>query len=119
MLCRRSCFTWLDLPLTDRPAMSFDLVGVRAMEYSKSDIGSCQELLDIRGSRAGLEFAVSIVRQHAIATGELASIVLVRVLKDAQTSADVEYALAELHKWVEEIVRRNAPTRSTLSHSFE
>jgi hypothetical protein len=89
------------------------------MERSNLAIGSCQELLDIRGSRAGLEFAASIVRQHAIATGELASIVLVRVLKDAQTSADVEYALAELHIWVEEVARRNAPTRTTHSHSFE
>jgi hypothetical protein len=99
--------------------MSFDSVGVKAMEHSNLDIGSCQELLDIRGSRAGLEFAASIVRQHAIATGELASIILVRLLKDAKTSTDVECALAELHKWVEEVATRNAPTRTTLSHSFE
>lgn len=70
---------------------------------SPEGLNSYADLLKTEGSLAGLSYAASIVRQHAIATGSPASIRLVRVLKNAHSPIEIHNALAELRRWVEGI----------------
>ena len=55
--------------------------------------------LVINGHSDDLLQAAGIVRRHAIETGDLASIRLVRVLKDATLPKDVDFAIAAFRKW--------------------
>jgi hypothetical protein len=57
--------------------------------------------LEIDGT-VNLLKAASIVRAHAIKTGNMASVRLVRVLKDAESPEQISSAISAFRKWTAE-----------------
>jgi hypothetical protein len=58
--------------------------------------------LEIDGTVNNLFKAASIVRTHAIKTGDIASVRLVRVLKDAESPEQISSAISAFRKWTAE-----------------
>ena len=58
--------------------------------------------LEIDGTVNNLLKAASIVRTHAIKTGNMASVRLVRVLKDAESPEQISSAISAFRKWTAE-----------------
>jgi hypothetical protein len=58
--------------------------------------------LEIDGTINNLPKAASIVRAHAIKTGSMASVRLVRVLKDAESPEQISSAVSAFRKWTAE-----------------
>ena len=58
--------------------------------------------LEIDGTVNNLFKAASIVRAHAIKTGDIASVRLVRVLKDAESPEQISSAISAFRKWTAE-----------------
>lgn len=65
--------------------------------------------LIIDGQSDDLLQAASVVRRHAIETGDIASIRLVRVLKDATSPDEVGSAIAAFRKWTATVALGRAP----------
>jgi hypothetical protein len=58
--------------------------------------------LEIDGTINNLPRAASIVRAHAIKTGNMASVRLVRILKDAESPEQISFAISAFRKWTAE-----------------
>ena len=58
--------------------------------------------LEIDGTINNLLKAASIVRAHAIKTGNMSSVRLVRLLKDAETPEQISSAISAFRKWTAE-----------------